>query len=168
MPTVSASAIERSFATSHATMALVLFVVPGILAMLVEPIVFLYADRYPRAWFIRGGITLMAGAAILAAIAPNPIVLSIAVALAWIGTGASVSLAQATLVDRTPEQRGRTMARWTMLSTAGDLAGPLLLGGLAFVGLGWRAGYLVMGGLLAIAAVVTWMTQVPSGRGTDD
>lgn len=168
MPTVAAPGIERAFALSHASTALVLFVVPGIVAMLVEPIVFLYADRYPRRHFIRGGITAMALGAIGAAVAPGPITLAIAVAVSWIATGASVSLAQATLVDGAPDRRAATMARWTILAAAGDLAAPILLGALAFAGHGWRAAYLAMAGLLAAGAVVTWLVPLPGGIGAGD
>ncbi len=168
VPAISATGIERSFQLSHATMALWLFVVPGILAMAVEPIVFLYADRYPRRWFIRGGLTLMALASLLAAIAPSPIVLALAVGLSWIATGAAVALAQATLIDARPDQRSRTMARWTLFSSGGDLAGPLLLAGIAAVGLGWRSGFAAIGVVLLAAAAITWATRFPDGVGADD
>lgn len=168
MPTISATGIERSFATSHATLALALFVGPGLVAMLVEPLVFLYADRYPRRWFIRGGITAMAVAAFASALAPSVIVLASATALSFVATGACVSLAQATLVDGAGDARSRVMARWTLLSSAGDLVGPLLLGAVAALGLGWRAGYVAMGFVLAAAAVVVWFAKLPGGVGTDD
>ncbi|MDX2093977.1 MAG: MFS transporter [Kofleriaceae bacterium] len=168
IPTINTTAIEQSFATSHAEIALVLFVLPGVFAMIVEPVVFLYADRYPRAWFIRGGATVLAASAFAAALAPNPVVLSVAVSFAWVATGASVALAQATLVDRTPDQRGRTMARWTLLSSLGDFAGPIIVGGLALVGLGWRASYLVIGAALAVWAAITWATPFTDARGAGD
>lgn len=145
-----------------------MFVLPGVFAMVVEPLVFLYADRYPRAWFIRGGATVLALSAFAAAIAPHPVVLSIAVCFAWVATGASVALAQATLVDGTPDQRGRTMARWTLLSSLGDFAGPLIVGGLALVGLGWRASYVVIGAALAVWAAITWATPFADARGAED
>ena len=141
---------------------------PGIVSLCIEPIIFLLADRYPRAWFIRGGLSALALASVLAGLAPGPIALSCALALAWIATGAASSLAQATLIDREPDRRARTMARWTLLALVGDLCAPALLAGLSLVGLTWRAGYLIVGGLLGAWAVVAWLVPIPHARGEPD
>src|SRR3569832_1814500 len=75
--------IERSFGASHAAATEKLFLVPGIVACVVEPWLFLLADRYPRRWFIRGGLVAMAAAAIAAACARDPYVLACAQAEKW-------------------------------------------------------------------------------------
>jgi FSR family fosmidomycin resistance protein-like MFS transporter len=54
------------------------------------------------------------------------------------GSGAFVSLAQATLMDSEPSARVRNMARWTLVGSFGYVGGPLLLGAAVAVGLGWR------------------------------
>lgn len=145
-----------------------LFVGPGIVALCIEPIIFLLADRYPRAWFIRGGLTALAIATVCAGLAPGPIALACAISVCWIATGAASSLAQATLIDRAPEHRAKTMARWTLLSLVGDLCTPALLAGLAALGLGWRAGYVIVGIALGGWAVVTWIVPIPHTAGGDD
>lgn len=170
---VAGPAIERSFATSHARLAALLFVGPGVVSLVLEPIVFLLADRHPRVWFIRGGLTVMAAAALACAIAPGPISLAVALSISWVATGAGVSLAQATLLDAAPDQRARTMARWTLLSLIGDLLTPALLALLAVVGVTvggehWRAAYLVVAIALGTWAVVVWLTPIPDGVGTVD
>ena len=39
-----------------------MFVVPGLIGLVCEPVIFLLADRYPRAWFVRAGVGAMAEA----------------------------------------------------------------------------------------------------------
>jgi MFS family permease len=166
---IGAPDIARTFELTHATTALVLFVVPGAIALVVEPALFLLADRYPRRWFIAGGLAVMSMAAVAAALAPSPVVLAIAFALWWIASGCACALAQATLVDRQPDQRARTMARWTMWSLAGDLLAPALLAGVAAAGLGWRTALAAIGGVLALWSLVVVLSPVePSPRDVDD
>lgn len=168
---VAAPEIERSFATSHATLTAFLFVGPGVVALVLEPIVFLLADRHPRAWFIRGGLTVMAVAALASALAPGPITLAMALSVSWVATGAGVSLAQATLLDAAPDQRARTMARWTLMSLVGDLCTPALLMAVHALGGGgasWRVGYVVVAVVLGLWAAVTWTTPIPRGVGAVD
>lgn len=166
--TVAAPDIEHAFATSHAMLAALLFVGPGIVALCIEPIIFLLADRYPRAWFVRGGLTALAIATVLAGLAPGPIALSCAISVCWIATGSASSLAQATLIDRAPDQRAKTMARWTLLALIGDILAPALLAGLSALGFGWRAGYVIVGILLGGWAVVTWLVPLPHTAGGDE
>lgn len=168
MSTVAAPEIEHAFATTHAMLAALLFVGPGIVALCIEPLIFLLADRYPRAWFIRGGLAALALATLAAGLAPNAIALSCAISICWIATGAAAALAQATLVDLDPANRAKTMARWTLLGLVGDLCAPALLAGLGAIGLSWRAGYVVVGVLLGAWAVVTWLVPIPSTVHTDD
>jgi MFS family permease len=131
------------------------FLVPGAIGFVLEPALFLLADRYPRRWFIRGGVAGMALASFGAALAPSPAVLALALGFSFVASGVAVSLAQATLVDRTPDARGQTLARWTLISAIGDLAAPALLVGLALAGLGWRAAYAAVG-----VALLVWLVML--------
>ncbi len=142
-----------------------MFVVPATIAMIVEPFIFLLADRYPRALFLRVGVTVMAVSLAGVAVAPNIVVLAISISIFWLANGAAVPLAQATLVDRNPEARGRTMARWTLLSTIGDFIVPLVIGGVALAGRGWRIAHVVIAIAIAVFAVVLWRLDL-SGLGT--
>jgi MFS family permease len=167
IPSTGAPDIERDLTTTHAGLAMVLLVVPGIVSLIVEPIIFLLADRYPRGWFIRGGMAGMAVAAVIAAMAPNAIVLSIALSLFFFTTGTATSLAQATLVDRSPEP-GRTMARWTLVSTVGDLGAPVLFALLAVVDRGWRSAFAVVAGVLIAATIGLCSVDIPGDGSGDD
>lgn len=166
VPYGSGAQIERAFGLSYTSTAIAMFVVPGAIAMVVEPFIFLLADRYPRALFLRAGVALMAISLVAVAAAPNAIVLSIAITVFWIATGSSVSLAQATLVDRNPGERGRTIARWTLLSTAGDFIAPFVIGGAALAGHSWRAAHVVVGAAIAVFALLMWRIEIPRDLGT--
>jgi len=168
VPIVGAPDIEHSLGTAHAVLALVMFVVPGVIALVCEPLLFLLADRHPRKWFIRGGVGAMALGMFGASLAPGPITLALALSVLWVATGTATGLAQATLVDATPDERGRTLARWTMWSVGGDLAAPLILAGLAIVGLGWRAAFVVVGGVLVLAFVALCRTDLGDARGNGE
>jgi MFS transporter, FSR family, fosmidomycin resistance protein len=168
VPTAGSPDIERTFDLSHSDTALVVFVVPGIVALVIEPIVFLLSDRYPRRWFIAGGLAAMAVSAFLAAVAPNPTVLVVAFSLWFISSGAATALSQATLVDRDPEHRARTMTRWSLASLVGDLAAPALLAVLAALGLEWRLAFVVVGIVVSVWAVAVAVRPFPAPPTTED
>lgn len=168
VPYASAAQIETAFGLSYTTTAIVLFVVPGAIAMVVEPVIFLLADRHPRALFLRIGMTVMAMSLAVAAFAPNAGVLAIAISVFWLANGAAVPLAQATLVDRNPDARGRTLARWTLLSTVGDFFVPFVIGGVAVVGYDWRGAHVVMAISIGVFAIALWRMDLPAGLGAGD
>jgi FSR family fosmidomycin resistance protein-like MFS transporter len=72
-----------------------------------------------------------------------------ALLIGYPASGAFVSLAQATLMDAAPEERSRSMARWTVAGSVGYVAGPILVAGAVIAGIGWR-GLLL---LLALPAI---------------
>ena len=142
-----------------------MFVIPGAIALVVEPLIFLLADRHPRRYFIAGGLAAMAGASAVCALAPSWPFLALALAVWACANGTAAAIAQATLVDRDPANRARTMTRWTLMSTVGDFAGPLLLAGLATLGIGWRGAFLVVAGVLAVHAAIAWRRLSPATVG---
>lgn len=162
VPSVGAADIQAGFAASYQTTAWALLLVPGLLALLVEPWLFLLADRGCKKWFVCGGLAAMAVAAFLAAAAPSVAVLSAAIALAWIGSGSGVALAQAALVDARPHDRERALARWSLFGEIGDLLAPAMLAALSAAALGWRAGYAIVGVLALVCAVLLARQSFPS------
>lgn len=132
-----------------------LLLIPALVALFLEPIIFLAADRWPRRHFVRGGLAVMALSALASALAPGPLTLALAVSVVAVSSGTAVALSQATLIDLHPQARERIMTRWALMGTLGDLAGPLLLAGLAALGLGWRAGYATVAALLALWALAS-------------
>jgi FSR family fosmidomycin resistance protein-like MFS transporter len=93
-------------------------------------------------------------------------------------SGAFVSLTQAQIMDAWPDRQAQVMARWDLAGAIGAVAGPLLLtavlaveGG-GEVGGGWRAAYVVLAGLAALAWLGAYLrgpaAAVPSTPGSAD
>jgi MFS family permease len=186
---VGAPDIERSLRLSHTATAAVLFVVPGVVALVLEPIVFLLSDRIGRPWLIRSGLAVMAVMSFASALAPGPVTLACAVSICGVASGAATSLTEVTLIDWWPDRRARTMARWTLLAVVGDIAAPLLLGALAVLdhgghggygghgghgggggggGEAWRIGFAIVGGVLAVWAIATSLRRFPAAPTAPD
>ncbi|HEU0034867.1 MAG TPA: hypothetical protein VFQ53_29785, partial [Kofleriaceae bacterium] len=70
VPAAGAPDIERTFRLDHAATTTTLFLAPAIVGFIVEPVIYLLADRYLRRWFVAGGFAAMAVAALAAALAP--------------------------------------------------------------------------------------------------
>ena len=66
-------------------------------------------------------------------------------------SGAFVSLTQAEIMDAWPDRQAQVMARWDLAGSTGAVAGPLLLIAVLASGGSWRAGYLVLAGIAALA-----------------
>jgi MFS transporter, FSR family, fosmidomycin resistance protein len=123
--------------------------IPGLVGSALDPLIGLAGDTPRRRMLIfLGGIGFAVSAALSAAAAGFWMLL-VALLIGNPATGAFVSLAQATLMDRDPTARERNMARWTVAGSIGYIAGPVLIAGAAVIGIGWR-GVLLM---LALAAL---------------
>jgi MFS family permease len=162
VPAIGSPDIQAELDTSCAATAWMLLFVPGAVALVVEPILFVLADRHPKKWFVCGGLFAMALAAFIAAAAPNAYLLTAAIALAWVGSGSGVALGQAALVDARPHDRERALTQWALLGEIGDLLAPLLMAALAAFGWGWRVAYLLVGAMMLV-----WALLVASQRFED-
>jgi FSR family fosmidomycin resistance protein-like MFS transporter len=116
----------------------------------------LVAVTWRRRLLALGGGICFAAALLFAAGAPSFWGLLAAFSVLYPASGAFVSLSQASLMDREPEQRELNMARWTLAGAAGAVAGPLVLAVFAWAALGWR-GLFVALALLALA--LTWRAR---------
>jgi FSR family fosmidomycin resistance protein-like MFS transporter len=74
-------------------------------------------------------------------------------------SGAFVSLTQAELMDTWPDRQAQVMTRWDLAGSAGAVAGPLLLTAVLAAGGGWRAAYLVLAALAAVAWLGTCLRE---------
>ena len=141
VPFVGAPGIQSDFSLSYLSSAGGLLVAIQLLSMVIEPALFMLADRYPRKPFVCGGLLFLCGVCMLASLAPVYWVLLAALLLYGPASGMGVALAQATLVDLHPEQSERMLTRWTLLGALGDLATPALFAILSWIALGWRAAF---------------------------
>ncbi|HEX3757923.1 MAG TPA: MFS transporter [Kofleriaceae bacterium] len=170
VPSGGAPDIERALGLSHTATAVVLFLVPGVAQLVLDPVWMLLLERVGRPWLIRGGLAIMAASSLVAAAAPGPVTLAAALSIWGVATGAATSCSELTLIDRWPDRQARTMARWTLLALVGDFAAPLLLGALAVVvpgRAGWRIAFAVVGGLLAVWAVAAAPSPLPAAAAAE-
>jgi len=118
--------------------------IPGFVGSALDPLIGLAGDTpRRRALIFFGGIGFAVSAALSAAAVGFWTLLG-ALLIGNPATGAFVSLAQATLMDRDPGARERNMARWTVAGSIGYIAGPVLIAGAAVTGIGWRGVLLLL------------------------
>jgi FSR family fosmidomycin resistance protein-like MFS transporter len=158
--------IRDDLGLSYAEVGLVL-AIPGFIGSALDPLIGVVGDTARRrALMLAGGLGFAFSAALTSA-AVGFWTLLVALVIGNPATGAFVSLAQATLMDRDPEQRERNMARWTLAGSFGYVGGPVLLAGALWLGLGWRGiiAALALASLpLALATRCLPLTAVADGR----
>jgi len=167
---VSAPDIQGELGISYAAASLILFTVPMFAGILLEPPIYVLADRFPRKGFVVGGIAAMGVMLVCAGFASGPWTLGIAISAWAVASGVGVGLAQATLMDAHPEDREQVMTRWVFMGALGDLATPALVAGLALVTLGWREAFFVVGALMFAYAALLSTRDFPDegGKGEDN
>jgi FSR family fosmidomycin resistance protein-like MFS transporter len=122
---------------------------PGLFGSALDPLIGMAGNSRRRGALVFAGGIAFAVSAALSAAALGFWTLLAALMIGNPATGAFVSLAQATLMDRDPAARDRNMARWTLAGSVGYAAGPVLIAGGVALGLGWRG--VLLG--LAVAAL---------------
>jgi FSR family fosmidomycin resistance protein-like MFS transporter len=141
--------IRDSLSLSYTEIGL-LFTVPGLVAMVIEPLFGLIADgKHRRRLILGGGIAFIASLFAIAASA-DFLMLLFAFTLFYPGSGAFVSLSQAALMDVDPARHEQNMARWTFAGAVGVFAGPLLLGVIMGTTGEWRHAYIAVAGVAAL------------------
>ena len=126
-----------------------LFSAGALSALILEPILNLLSDRSSKRWWILSGLLGLALGFALAGSMHSFIVLLAAFALIYPAIGVAVGLSQAVLIDSAPNAGTRTMTRWTLMSSVGDLLSPLVVAVFVVPGLGWAA--------LCWFAVIAWL-----------
>ena len=132
-----------------------LFTVGALAALVIEPGVNIASDHISKRVPILSGMFVLVGAFALAGLTTNYALLLLAVALADPAIGAAVGLAQAALVEQQPALATRTLTRWTLLSSVGDLLSPLVVAVTATAGGGWMALSFIAASVWLLAAIMT-------------
>ena len=138
-----------------------LFTVGAVAALVIEPAINLASDHVSKRVPILGGMFCLVVAFTLAGLTRDYALLLLAVALADPAIGAAVGLAQAALVEQRPASATRTLARWTLLSSGGDLLAPLVVAATAAAGGGWTALSLIGASLWLLAGGITLPLPFP-------
>ncbi len=121
-----------------------LFTLPGIFALLIEPLIGLIGDTRHRRWLVVGGLAVTVLGLALIGTAQIYGVILVAFCIMSPASGAYVNLAQATLIDSKPTRAEQTMARWVLLGSIGVAISPLALMAVFSIGLSWRSVYLAL------------------------
>ncbi|MBK9749096.1 MAG: MFS transporter [Chloroflexi bacterium] len=139
-----------------------LFTIPGLVAMVIEPLFGLIADGKARRRLILGGGVGFVAALALTGFSTDFLMLIFAFCLFYPSSGAFVSLSQAALMDTDPTRHEQNMARWTFAGAVGVFVGPLLLGAIMGTTGNWRDAYFAV----AIIALVIWFaaTRFPFAK----
>ncbi len=103
-----------------------LFGAGALAALVLDPFINLLSDRYAKRYWILGGLVLLGVGFALASI-HNFVLLLGAFALIYVSISAAVGLSEAALIDQNPQESARTMTRWTIMASIGDLLGPILV-----------------------------------------
>jgi MFS family permease len=138
-----------------------LFTVGAVAALVIEPAINLASDHVSKRVPILSGMFCLVVAFTLAGLTRDYGLLLLAVALANPAIGAAVGLAQAALVEQLPGSATRTLARWTLLSSVGDLLAPLVVAATATVDGGWTALSLIGASLWLLAGSITLPLPFP-------
>ncbi len=129
---------------------------PGIIGNIIEPFLGILGDVWKRRVLILGGGIFFTLACFLTAVSRNFVFLLISFIVFNPSSGAFVSLSQANLMDLDPSRHEHNMARWTFAGSIGVFLGPLVLGGAAFIGFGWRGVFFVLAGLAVLILAGAW------------
>ena len=140
--------------------------VPGYVALAVEPLVGLLADRGRRRALILAGGVLFVTTSIAFGLAPGFAVILAVSVVAFPASGAFVGLSQAVLMDASPGRLEHAMARWTLAGSLGVVAAPLLVIGTIAVEGSWRHVFLALG--VAGAGLLLCARRLPASDGRDD
>ena len=120
---------------------------PGLLANFIEPFLFILGDLWKRRAMILLGGVFFTASLLLTGVSYSFLVLMFSFILFNPSSGAFVSLSQASLMDVAPARQEQSMARWTVAGSLGVVLGPILLGGLAYFGSGWRPAFWILAAL---------------------
>jgi FSR family fosmidomycin resistance protein-like MFS transporter len=114
-----------------------LFGIGALASLLLDPFINLLSDRYAKRYWILGGLLLMGTGFAFTAGTHNFVLLLCAFALIYVADSAATGLSEAALIDQNPQGSARTMTRWTIMASIGDLLGPILVSLILIQAAGW-------------------------------
>jgi FSR family fosmidomycin resistance protein-like MFS transporter len=141
---------------------------PGIIGNIIEPFLFVLGDVWKRRVIILLGGVLFVLSLVLTSVAFSFLVLLISFILFNPASGSFVALSQASLMDSEPVRHEQNMARWTFAGSLGVLFGPLMVGGLISLDLGWRPAYWILASFSALILFAAYRRVPKSQTATDD
>jgi MFS transporter, FSR family, fosmidomycin resistance protein len=141
---------------AHAGTGFWLFTAPLFVCMVVEPVLLLVTERWPRRPMLTLALVCMAAGQVLLAGAAEAWHLALAIAFWGTAIGFADSQAEMALVQDDPQRIDRSMTRWAIAASIGDFVGPLFVAGAVMVGGSWRSIALVSAVLALVDALFVW------------
>jgi MFS transporter, FSR family, fosmidomycin resistance protein len=163
LPSAGGFAIRATFQTSIAALNAAIFVVPLLVALVIEGPILLACERFARHRVLGFGLLGMALGALMCGVGPNVYTFSAGFSVFCVASGVACGIAQAALMDADPEHREQRMTEWAVSGWLGDFAAPALLWSSAAAGLGWRGAFVAMSFALVLAALAFLRRPLPSG-----
>ena len=130
--------------------------IPVLVAIIVEPLVGLYADSSKRRMLMACGAIVFGVGWIVQGFAPSFWLFLVSASILAPASGVFVNIAQAALMDDAPTRRENRMALWTLSGSLAVVTGPLLLTLLVVLGSGWRAFFIGAGIMLVLVGLWIW------------
>ena len=140
---------------------------PGLLANFIEPFIFVLGDVWRRRILILIGGIFFTLSLIFTSASTTFYLLLFSFILFNPSSGTFVGLSQASLMDSAPTRHEQNMARWTFAGSLGVVFGPLLLGGTASLGLGWRPAFWILASLSTLILFAAF-GRVPKSQLSSD
>lgn len=161
--------LVESFDVSATWLTVGLFVVPFALSLGLETALLVATARLARPRLVQLALLAMSLGQLAILFAPGWFWFTVATTTWILGAGVATQLAEVALVDGDPEP-DRTLSRWALSGTLGDLAGPLVFAAVTGFGLDWRAVLEVNAavGLLLAAGVDTRTPRGTAAAGDDE
>ncbi len=138
-----------------------LFSVSELVGMVVDPVISLLGDRGSKRWWVIGGSAGMAFCFVLLGSAHNFALLLLAFVLMAPCGKAAVGLGQAALIDQAAMSSVRTMTRWTLMGSIGDILAPVTITVATLLHVGWPGLCWLAAGLWLAVALVTLPQRFP-------
>lgn len=145
-----------------------LFTLPGLVALLIEPLIGFSADTRHRRLLVMSGIVATAIGLAMIGFSQSYLVILIAFCILYPASGAYVNLAQATLIDSNPRRAEHTMARWVLIGTAGVAISPVMLTVVFSVSSSWRSVYWLLASLACVYIVLLLKPKFDAHAGAGD
>lgn len=161
IPIVALPLLRDRLGITYAQIGL-LFTVATLSGMLFDPLINLLSDRKSKKIWIISGLVLLAGSYLLMGTANSFGLLMLAFIISFPAGGAAIGLAQTVVIDAAPSEGPRTMTRWTLLSSIGDFAAPLVVALFVGLRLGWVQLCLLAAALWLAAAVACSVSRFPA------
>lgn len=141
---------------------------PGIIGNIIEPFLFVLGDVWKRRVIILLGGVFFVLSLVLTSVAFSFLILLLSFILFNPASGSFVALSQASLMDSDSSRHEQNMARWTLAGSLGVLFGPLLLGGLISLDLGWRPTYWILASLSTLVLFAAYRSVPKSQTAAED